>query len=178
MWDDGVCVCVLLCPSRGWFLCRGVLLTSHVGSEWHTQQNGQIKWDSDENTHTFAQGLQWTFPTCVYSHKCTSPVITWIAAYPLFIKCFQGECQASGMPFSCLCLCVYSADRHRSSFPLSSCIFSMGCFFMAVWWSPSWMPQPKRSALPKATLKNKEGSNGAHGFDESPATAVEQIRAG
>lgn len=40
------------------------------------------------------------------------------------------------------------------------------------------MPRPKRSALPKATLNNKEGSNAAHGFDESLATAMEQIRAG
>ncbi|TMS19355.1 Protein Wnt-4a, partial [Larimichthys crocea] len=40
------------------------------------------------------------------------------------------------------------------------------------------MPRPKRSALPKAPLSNKEGSNAAHGFDESLATAMEKIRAG
>lgn len=87
----------------------------------------------------------------------------------MFIKCFQGKCQASGMPS---CLCERGAARHTGRF-LSSWVV-----FIAGWRPPSWMPQHNRSALPKATLDNKEGSNAAHGFDEGLATAMEQIRAG
>lgn len=52
--------------------------------------------------------------------------ITWITTYPLFIKCFQGECQATGMPSSCFCLCVALPSVIEGLFLLSDAL-PAGC---------------------------------------------------
>lgn len=68
------------------------------------------------------------------------------------------------------CLCERGAAHHTGRFLSSWVVFIAGL--------PAGFRRHKRSALPKATLYNKEGSNAAHGFDEGLATAMEQIRAG
>ncbi len=129
------CLCVCVCVRTCWCVCCSVLLQvdSSVSllRRFVNLVSGKRRVWTDKvrqgwkQSHTLSQGLCCTFPTRVYTHTQTHiQKITWITAYPMFIKCFQGECQAS-----CLCLCECGAAPHTGRFLLSSCVFSMGCFY-------------------------------------------------
>jgi len=90
--------------------------------------------------------------------------ITGIAAYPMFMKRFQGERRASGVAVQLF----VSRGTLRRPDGCRLVLFSPRSFSSPSDRSPGWMPPPQRSAVAKATLNNKEGSNGTHGFDDPP----------